>query len=263
MKPRYHFEKMHGLGNDFMLLDAECQDQTLTLPPTKEAICRWSDRRLGIGFDQLIYLYKDNGQQCYQFFNADGGAAQQCGNGQRAIALYLKNKQHTMPLTVDGAGGKVQLNHKSDDHIAITLAQSYRHETRQLSLVGTPVTAYLVDVGNPHCVVLSADIETEPLNEKAALINAYFSDGVNFEVMQIMADNHVCIRVHERGVGETLACGSGAAAVAVVMRYYFQGDQNIKVSMPGGDLQVSLADDCDRITLTGPARSVYQGQIYD
>lgn len=263
MTTPYRFEKMHGLGNDFMLLDADCQAHGLNLPPPAQTIRRWSDRRRGVGFDQLIYLYRENGDQWYQFFNADGSPAEQCGNGQRAIALYLKNKQQTMPMTIQGAGGQVQLNHKDDDHISITLAQSYHHEKRQLSMLTTSVTAYIVDVGNPHCVIVSADIETEQLTEKAALINAYFKTGINVEVMQIINAKHVQIRIHERGAGETLACGSGAAAAAIVMHQYFQGSQDITVSMPGGDLQVLLDRDCDKISLIGPARSVYQGQIYD
>lgn len=263
MKPMYRFEKMDGLGNDFMLLDADCQDKTCTLPPTAQAIRRWSDRRRGIGFDQLIYLYKQQDTQYYQFFNADGSPAEQCGNGQRAIALYLKNKQLAMPITIEGAGGPVQLNHQDDDHITVSFTQTYQYEKKQLSLLGMPVTAYLVDVGNPHCIILSADVEGEALAEKAALISAYFDSGINVEMMQIISDHHVRVRVYERGAGETLACGSGAAAVAIVLRHYFKGQQDIKVSMPGGDLQVLLSAECDKISLIGPARSVYQGQIYD
>jgi len=259
----YHFEKMHGLGNDFMLLDAESQPQGLTLPPPATAIKRWSDRRFGVGFDQFIYLFRENGRQCYQFFNADGSSAEQCGNGQRAIALYLKNKQQDMPVTIHGAGGPVQLNHSDDGHMAITLQQPYRHEKRQLSLPGTTVTAYVVDVGNPHCVIVSDDIEAEKLTDLAAQISAYFESGINLEVLQIINGKHVQIRIHERGAGETLACGSGAAAAAIVLHHYFDGRAQVTVSMPGGDLQVSLSQACDKISLIGPARSVYQGQIYE
>lgn len=263
IKTPYRFEKMHGLGNDFMLLDAESQPDGLTLPPPPATIKKWSDRRYGVGFDQLIYLCRENGDRWYQFFNADGSPAEQCGNGQRAIALYLKNKRQTMPMTIQGAGGPVQLNHREDDHITATLEQAYRHEKRQLSMLATTVTAYIVDVGNPHCVIVSGDIETEQLSEKAALISAYFKAGINLEVMQIINQKHVRIRIHERGAGETMACGSGAAAAAIVMQQYFQGSENMTVSMPGGDLQVLLHRDCDKISLIGPARSVYQGQIYD
>jgi diaminopimelate epimerase len=254
---------MHGLGNDFMLIDAACQDDDLTLPPPATAINRWADRRYGVGFDQLIYLFRNNDHIRYQFFNADGSPAEQCGNGQRAIALYLNNGQHKMPMTIDGSGGPVQLNYRDDDCITASFEQAYHHDKRQLSLLGAPVTAYVVDVGNPHCVVISGDIAIEPLAEKAALISAYFSSGVNVEVMQIMADNHVKIRIYERGTGETRACGSGAAAAAIVLRHYFDGKNEITISMPGGDLQVSLSEACDKMTLIGPARSVYQGQIYD
>ena len=261
-KPAYQFEKMHGLGNDFMLLDADSQPDGLTLPPPAAAIKRWSDRRYGVGFDQLIYLYRENGSQHYQFFNADGRPAEQCGNGQRAIALYLKNKHQAMPMTILGAGGPVELNHNRDGHMVITLQQPYRHEKRQLSLAGTTVTAYVVDVGNPHCVIVSDDIEADHLTQTATQLSPYFDSGVNLELMQIIDEQHVKIRIHERGAGETLACGSGAAAAAIVMRHYFQGALETKVSMPGGDLQVLLGADCDKISLIGPAKSVYQGQIY-
>lgn len=262
-KPAYQFEKMHGLGNDFMLLDADAQPAGLTLPPPAESIQRWSDRRFGVGFDQLIYLYRQHGGLHYRFFNADGRPAEQCGNGQRAIALYLKNKEVTMPVTIHGAGGPVQLNAGEDGHMAITLQQPYRHEKQSLNLSGTTVTAYLVDVGNPHCVILSDDVAAEHLTEQAAQISAYFDSGVNLELLQIISDTHIQIRIHERGSGETLACGSGAAAAAIVMRHYFQGALETKVSMPGGDLQVLLGTDCDKISLIGPAKSVYQGHIYD
>lgn len=259
----YRFEKMHGLGNDFMLLDADCQDAGVHLPPPAPVISRWADRRYGVGFDQLICITRDNGGLRYQFFNADGKPAEQCGNGQRAIALYLHNKQQPMPITVDGSGGPVQLNYRNDNYITVSFEQACQHEKQSLKLKGTKVTAYFVDVGNPHCVLISDDIDREPLAEKAALISADFESGVNVEVMQIITDNHVKIRIQERGAGETQACGSGAAAAAVVLRHYFKGQRAVTVSMPGGDLQVSLSEACDKISLTGPAKSVYQGQIYE
>ncbi|MCW8870479.1 MAG: diaminopimelate epimerase [Proteobacteria bacterium] len=259
----YHFEKLHGLGNDFMLLDADRQPDDVKLPPRAATIKRWSDRRYGVGFDQLIYLFKKNGRQCYQFFNADGSLAEQCGNGQRAIALYLNKQGYSMPMTIEGSGGSVQLDYQEDDCITTRFEQAYHHEMRQISLLGASVTAYVVDVGNPHCVLMSGDVATESLPEKAALVGAYFDSGVNVEMMQIINDHHVQIRIYERGAGETLACGSGAAAAAIVLRYYFEGGDEVTVSMPGGDLQVSLSQACDKMSLIGPARMVYQGQIYE
>ncbi|GAA4825323.1 diaminopimelate epimerase [Marinicella pacifica] len=262
-KASYRFEKMHGLGNDFMLLDADCQPAGLTLPPDAERIRLWSDRRLGVGFDQLIYLFKKNKLQCYQFYNADGSAAEQCGNGQRAIALYFKNKQVAMPMTIHGVGGQVVLDHKADGRLAITLNQAFHYQQKNLRLPNTEINAYLVDVGNPHCVLISDDVSQEPLAENASRIGALFEAGVNLEVMQIIRDNQVRIRVYERGTGETPACGSGAAAAAIVLRHYFKGQDQVTVSMPGGDLTVLLNNACDKISLIGPAKFVYQGQIYE
>jgi diaminopimelate epimerase len=259
----YRFEKMHGLGNDFMLIDAASQTENVALPPPAEVISRWADRRYGVGFDQLIYLFNKDGRQQYQFYNSDGGPAEQCGNGQRAIALYLNKQGHAMPMTIEGAGGSVQLDYQEDDCITTRFEQAYHHEIRQISLLGASVTAYVVDVGNPHCVLMSGDVATESLPEKAALVGAYFDSGVNVEMMQIINDYHVQIRIYERGAGETLACGSGAAAAAIVLRHYFEGRDEVTVSMPGGDLQVSLSQACDKMSLIGPARMVYQGQIYE
>lgn len=258
----YRFEKMHGLGNDFMLLDARQHQDSVTLPPASATIRHWADRHTGIGFDQLIFL--DSGSQGlhYYFYNADGSQAQQCGNGQRAIALYLQSRNELVEnATVYGAGGPVSLHYKDADHIAVTMKQAYRFEAQTLKVGAESMAGYFVDVGNPHWLYVCEDVADENLSEKAAQIAANFPQGVNVEAVQIRSDRQLNIRIYERGAGETLACGSGACAVAVVAHHLWAMAKKLAVVMPGGSLQIELSDDCDTIRFIGPARRVYQGVI--
>lgn len=250
------FEKLQGLGNDFMLLDWRDASRAVTLDA--ELISRWAERRFGIGFDQLIVLSERHGDVQYHFYNADGGAAEQCGNGQRAIAHYLYHQgELDQPLTIQGAGGPVTLSYQDEDHISVVLSQQVSHQPQ--TIAGVP--GYFVNLGNPHWAYVAEDLGQTDLNAISEQAMQAYDRGVNTEAIHRLSDDHIRIRVIERGVGETLACGSGACAAAIAAGQLLGAGNPMKVSMLGGDVTVSYDLGCDKITLTGPARSVYRGQI--
>ncbi len=222
--------------------------------PTVESIKKWADRRTGVGFDQLIYLHQSGGQLHYRFFNADATEAEQCGNGQRALALYLfRSGWNSWPVSVHGLGGEVTLNCENEDEIEATLQGKVKVENK-----GDGVA---VDVGNPHWVKKHADlnqVDWAKLSKQAA---SYFPEGVNIELMTQLSDAAMRIRINERGVGETQACGSGACAAAWAGHVLYGMTERIEVEMPGGALTIVCDVNRDRISLIGPARHVYQGDI--
>lgn len=244
------FFKMHGLGNDFMLVDG----RGLSMTAEQFDVVKYADRRWGIGFDQLIWLNREDGQWHYRFFNADGSEAEQCGNGQRAIALYLHDfiKDVAWPQTVHGVGGAVRLNFFCSNRIEAVLP------------VATQVTrvedGFFVDLGNPHLLFQVDDVEGENLNDwyRQKALKRY-PHGVNLELFQICPEARLKLRIYERGVGETLACGSGACAAALVATSQLHLPQTVEVEMPGGLLKVCFYG--QEVAMTGAARLVYQGVV--
>jgi diaminopimelate epimerase len=248
------FEKLHGLGNDFMLVD--CREHGFEV--SEEQIRMWSNRRTGVGFDQLIILQEKETGLFYRFFNADGSEAEQCGNGQRAIAHYLnRNGYEVKDLKVDGWGGEVHLTYVDDENISITFYQNVVVD--EVNIAG--VDGYYVDLGNPHWVYHEPEVTTKDLSPFSHIVNNQFHSGVNVEAVKRIDDHHIQLRVIERGVGETQACGSGACAAAIASATLLGTTTPLTVSMLGGDLKVSYDSDCDKITLTGPASLVYQGKL--
>ena len=248
------FEKLHGLGNDFMLVDS--REQSFEVRSSQ--IAEWANRRSGVGFDQLIVLGHDKDGLNYRFFNADGGEAEQCGNGQRAIALYLHhNGESVRDLHIKGMGGEVVLNYQDDDQISVTFNLNVHVEEQTIA----GIDGYYVEFGNPHWVYHEPQLTTKDLLPLSHLIANQFEHGVNFEAIKKISDHHIQLRVIERGVGETQACGSGACAAAIASANILATTTPLTVSMQGGDVKVSYDLACDKITLTGPARSIYRGTI--
>lgn len=242
------FHKLHGLGNDFVLIDGRISESV----PTASQIKAWADRRTGVGFDQLIYLSQQGEILHYRFFNADGSEAEQCGNGQRALALYLhRTGWQQWPVTVHGLGGDVVLDLKDKDRILVTLKPQVNIETKDIGVAA--------DVGNPHWVIRQDNLDEVDWSRHTNDAASRFPDGVNIELVQPLSKSTMKIRVHERGVGETLACGSGACAAAWVGHVLMGMDQQIQVQMPGGDLTIVCDVNHDRITMIGSARYVFQG----
>ncbi len=263
------FEKMHGLGNDFMLVDARLQ--RLDLSPS--LIRHWACRRTGVGFDQLIVLSDSADERyvaAYRFYNADGSEAEQCGNGQRCLGRYLWQSGWAVSrrFQVTGPGGPVSIHVHAIDDVEISLPAAHCRLVDE--------THAEVSVGNPHRVqwVDSAQALTSlDLAQLAASVRRHYPQGVNLEVVHVHSPQHLRIRVNERGTGETRACGSGAAAavVATVQRLLAedQGTENptdrpqaVRVDMPGGKLLVNYQPGTGGLSLRGPAAHVYQGRAF-
>ena len=194
----------------------------------------------------------------YRFFNADGGEAEQCGNGQRAIAHYLHRQGLDVnDLTLDGLGGEVHLKYVDEEKISVTFYQNVVVD--EVTIAG--VDGYFVDIGNPHWVYHEPQLTAKDLVPLSHIANHHYPAGINFEAVKKIDDHHIQLRVIERGVGETQACGSGACAAAIASATLLGTTTPLTVSMLGGDLRVSYDLVCDKITLTGPARLVYKGQL--
>jgi len=271
------FTKMHGLGNDFVVIDAIAQDISLTT----EQIKFIADRNFGVGCDQLLLVEKpvsDNADFKYRIFNADGSEVAQCGNGARCFARFVRDKKlsEKNSLIVDTDSGQLILNFDADGLITVNMGVP-RHfpvdiplNTEQESLLYTVVNNNLetpfgaVSMGNPHAVIAVNDITTAPVAELGAALesHSFFPERANIGFMQIINRQHIKLRVYERGAAETLACGSGAcAAVVIGIEQNLLDQKNICVELPGGQLEISWAGREHAVFMKGPATSVFEGQI--
>ena len=255
------FTKMHGLGNDFMVIDAINQSVTLSPADIKKLSCRHT----GIGFDQCLLLEasnKDGIDFFYRIFNADGTSVGQCGNGARCLARFIQHYKLSSQsnLTVATTTTELKLHLNSDNTVTVDM--------------GTPVwapnpdikpglTMHALTLGNPHVVIPVDDIKTAPVETLGPQIETHFlfPEHTNVGFLELDTDNHIKLRVHERGTGETEACGSGAAAAAAVGRRFYDLGETIRVSLPGGDLTINWPDMEGPLSMTGPATFVYEGVI--
>lgn len=247
------FTKMHGLGNDFMVVD--CVTQNVFFSPEK--IMQLSDRNFGVGFDQLLIVeppYAPDEDFHYRIFNADGSEVEQCGNGARCFARFVKTKglTHKRKIAVSTKAGKMTLYLEKDGQVTVNMGRpSFAPEDVPIKAQKQENTYIIrsedqtffcgaVSMGNPHCVIIVDDVEQYDVDRVGALLESHerFPARVNVGFMQIIDRSTVKLRVFERGVGETLACGSGACAAAAVGQIQGKLDQDVKVSLPGGDLQI-------------------------
>ncbi|WP_038319460.1 diaminopimelate epimerase [Kingella kingae] len=275
------FSKMHGLGNDFMVIDAINQ----TFEPRAEQIAQWANRYTGIGFDQLLVVEKaqsDDVDFRYRIFNADGGEVEQCGNGARCFVKFVTEQGLTdkPEIVVETARGIIKPRLNDDglvtvnmgqprfapDDVPFVLRSGEKADGKTFIVVNGIDSAEmsLVSMGNPHAVMLVGDVATAPVeNWGNALQNhARFPARVNVGFMQIVDAQHIKLRVFERGSGETQACGTGACAAVVsgVRLSLLTAGEPIRVSLPGGDLYISWQDGGD-VMMTGPAVTVFTGEI--
>lgn len=270
------FTKMHGLGNDFMVIDGI--HQKIDLKPKQ--IVSLANRHTGIGFDQLLLIEKSETEGIdfnYRIFNADGKEVGQCGNGARCLALFARHYGLTSKNTIIVKTKNTELQLKINKNNTVTVNferpklqpkdipfKAPQQEIEYSLLINNKqrVNFHALNVGNPHAVLLVDDIVTAQVEElgKAMSIHPNFSKQTNVGFMQIIDENRILLRVYERGCGETLACGSGAVAAAAIARMYYKLAEKIKVSLPGGDLIVKWPQFAGPITLTGPAQLVYEGQ---
>lgn len=274
---KIQFTKMQGLGNDFMVVDAINQDIAFC----DERIRQWSDRHFGIGFDQLLVVEKPTQKGVdfrYRIFNADGSEVQQCGNGARCFARFVYDKGLTTQteIRVETASGLivlyiedsgwVRVNMGAPDFLpeslpflAADMADSY-----EVMVLESTLSIGAVSMGNPHAVLPVDDIETAPVETFGEVLESHplFPERVNVGFVQKLDDSHIRLRVYERGAAETLACGTGACAAMVVLRKWQQVADEVKVSLPGGDLTIHWdGKDSSSVWMSGPAVSVFEGEI--
>ena len=271
-----NFTKMHGLGNDFVVIDAI--NQTVTL--SSDQVRMLADRHFGIGCDQLLLVEATSSTEAdfrYRIFNADGGEVGQCGNGARCFMKFVHDQGLTDKdrVSVETGSGILMLIREPDGAITVNMGiprfepadipfDAPARDTRyELDTGASTVEIGALSMGNPHAIMRVDDIDTAPVAELGPLIerHARFPQRTNAGFMQILDADTVRVRVYERGAGETLACGSGACAAVVAGRVWGQLNDTVKVMLNGGELVVSWPGDGSPVMMTGPATTVYQGQI--
>ncbi len=270
------FTKMHGIGNDFVVIDAYSQPVSLSQAQIKYL----ADRHFGVGCDQLLMVEKSSLPDVdfrYRIFNADGGEVEQCGNGARCFVRYVHDKGLTekTEIQVETANGLIMLKLTDDGLVTVNMGAP-RFEPAQIPLIadklaptyalpvaGENITISAVSMGNPHAVQVVNDVETAPVESQGPLIesHAQFPQRVNAGFMQIVSPHEINLRVYERGSGETLACGSGACAAVVSGIRLGKLQSPVKVNMRGGELNITWAGDSSPVMMSGPAETVFEGEI--
>ncbi len=270
---------MHGLGNDFVVIDAISQSINLSTEQIK-----WlADRHFGIGCDQLLLV--ENTQQPdvdfrYRIFNADGGEVEQCGNGARCFARFVRDKGLTIKnkIQVETQRGIIELYIDDKENITVDMgmpdftpaalpmdleALNQPEQSKYSLLINQRVVEFgAVSMGNPHIILLVDDVAVADVEILGAALesHAVFPQRVNVGFIQIVDRQTICLRVFERGVGETKACGSGACAAVVVAQQWGLLDSDVQVKLPGGILQIQHKENAS-VLLTGDAVLVFDGQI--
>lgn len=270
------FTKMHGLGNDFVVIDGVRQQVSLT----PDQVRFLADRRRGVGCDQVLIVEPPRSAGVdfrYRIFNADGGEVGQCGNGARCFARFVFEEGLTAKtrIPVETAGGRMELERLDDGQVRVDMgvprlvpaeipfdaaAPAARYA---LEVDGQAIEIGAVSLGNPHAVLVVADVAAAPVATLGPRIERHvrFPERVNVGFMQVLAPDHACLRVFERGAGETEACGSGACAAAVVGQLQGLLGPQVRMTLRGGDLVISWAGVGEPVYMTGPATRVFEGQI--
>ena len=271
------FTKMHGLGNDFMVVDLVSQRAKIFPDQVREL----ADRNFGIGFDQLLVVEPPTDPDMdfrYRIFNADGSEVEQCGNGARCFARFVYDKRLTSKKTinVETSGGNIQLNLTDDGGVTVDMGEprlvpeaipfmaEQQAAQYSLNVDGDIHTIGAVSMGNPHAVLVVDDIDTAAVEQLGPKIESHpnFPNRVNVGFMQVLSRDKVRLRVYERGAGETLACGTGACAAVVAGRLQGLLNEVVEVHLPGGTLKIRWSGNGEPVMMTGPATRVFEGQIY-
>jgi diaminopimelate epimerase len=274
---RLAFTKMHGLGNDFIVFDVP----DAAGAPSGAEVRRLSDRRTGIGFDQALVLEpprRAGTDVHYRVFNADGSEVEQCGNGARCIARLVASRRHASlerPLVMDSPGGVVHAKLRPDGLVAVAMGvpdfspaalpfdAPAEAPTYHLETDAGPVEIGAVSIGNPHAVIRVREVARAPVDTVGPAVENHprFPRRVNVGFVEIVAPDHVRLRVFERGVGETRACGTGACAAVACGRRHGPLAEEVTVDVPGGRLLVRWPGPGAQIWLTGPAETAYEGHV--
>jgi diaminopimelate epimerase len=270
------FAKMHGIGNDFVVFDAV--RQRVELDP--ERIRRLADRRFGVGCDQVLLVEPARMPGTdfhYRIFNADGSEVEQCGNGARCFARFVRDQGLTdkNEISVGTAAGAIRLFVEPDGQIRVDMGAPILEPARipfvadsvapvyELEVDGERLTIGAVSMGNPHAVLIVDDLDRAPVERLGPLIERHprFPQRVNAGFMQVIAPDLIRLRVFERGAGETLACGTGACAAVVSGRLRGLLGERVRVALPGGDLVINWLGGEQAVQMTGPAECVFSGEI--
>ena len=273
---RLNFTKMHGLGNDFVVLDGI--RQTLSLTP--DHIRKIADRRFGIGCDQVLVVERAQNAGVdfrYRIYNSDGGEVENCGNGARCFAHFVRAKGLTAKteIAVEILSGVIHPRIEDDGQVTVDMGiprlqpseVPFEADSRQdiytLELNVGSVQVYVLSMGNPHAVQIVDNVDNAPVSIQGPLIEHHrrFPRRVNAGYMQILDPGHIRLRVYERGVGETLACGTGACAAVVAGRLAQRLQETVDVALRGGHLRIAWKGEGQPVWMTGPASSVFEGNI--
>lgn len=273
---KIEFTKMHGLGNDFMVINQVTQNVELT----PDMIRAWADRHTGVGFDQLLLVSPPSSPDVdfnYRIFNADGSEVEQCGNGARCFARFVYDKKLTSKnvIPVETASGRIQLRLEQNGLVTVNMGEpvfepaqiplqaDHRQSLYKFDVDGDTVELASVSMGNPHGVLQVYSVDAAPVEKLGPKLEAHplFPNKANIGFCEVVDRDHLKLRVFERGVGETLACGTGACAAAVVNIAAGRVNNNVSVTLPGGTLEIEWQGEGHPVLMTGPATTVYEGII--
>ena len=270
------FTKMHGLGNDFVVIDATAKPLHLSAEQVRVV----ANRRFGVGCDQLLMVERARSPDTdfyYRIFNADGGEVEQCGNGARCFVRFVRDKGLTEKtrIRVGTQAGVIEPALEADGQVKVDMGIPIFEPARipfsapeqaltyALEVNGKSIIINVLSMGNPHAVQVVSDIEQAPVGSDGPAIESHarFPQRVNAGFMQVVSRRHIKLRVYERGAGETLACGTGACAAVVAGIQRDLLEAQVRVSTRGGDLGISWAGVGKSVLMTGPAVSVFEGEI--
>ena len=259
------FTKMHGAGNDFVVLDFT--NRAFDLSP--EILRKIANRNLGIGCDQVLVVEKTRDPSAefrYRIFNADGGEVEQCGNGARCFVKFVRAKGLTAKreIRVETLAGTIVPRLEDDGEVSVDMGPPKMESLHEkISVEGKPLDVAVLSMGNPHAVQLVADVEEAPVTTQGPRLEHHprFPGRVNAGYMQVLDRHRILLRVWERGAGETLSCGTGACAAAVAGIRRGLLDSPVRVQTRGGALTITWAGGDNAVWMKGPAQIVFEGQI--
>jgi diaminopimelate epimerase len=273
---RLEFTKMHGLGNDFVVIDCITQRARLETYQIKQI----ADRHFGVGFDQLLLVEPPSRPDvdfCYRIFNADGSEVQQCGNGARCFARFVRDRKLTRKskLVVETASGIIELNIAPNGWVRVNMGvprlepaeipfiATQRALTYPIEVANRTLEISAVSMGNPHAVILVDNVDTAPVREIGRPLECHprFPERVNVGFLQIVDRNNARLRVFERGTGETLACGTGTCAAVVAGIQQGLLDERVRVQLRGGELDIRWQGEGYAVWMTGPTARVFDGVL--
>lgn len=273
---KIEFTKMHGLGNDFMVINQVTQNVELT----PDMIRAWADRHTGVGFDQLLLVSPPSSPDVdfnYRIFNADGSEVEQCGNGARCFARFVYDKKLTSKnvIPVETASGRIQLRLEQNGLVTVNMGEpvfepaqiplqaDHRQSLYRFDVDGDTVELACLSMGNPHGVLQVYSVDAAPVDKLGPKLEAHplFPNKANIGFCEVVDRDHLKLRVFERGVGETQACGTGACAAAVANIAAGRVNNKVSVTLPGGTLEIEWQGEGHPVLMTGPATTVYEGII--